>query len=51
MRATNVCFDAPFWAALLAVVILVGSVGCIGLAVAAQNAAKGDNALVTVDDS
>jgi len=51
MRATNVRFDAPFWAALLAVVILAGSLGCIGLAAAAQDAAKGDSMLVTVDDS
>ena len=51
MRATKVRFDAPFWVTLLALVILVGSVGCIGLAAAAQDAAKSDNALVIVDDS
>ena len=51
MRDTTFRFDAPFWAALLAVVILAGSLGCIGVAAAAQDAAKGDNALVTVDDS
>ncbi len=51
MRSTNVRFDAPFWAALLALVILVGSVGCIGLAAAAQDAAKSSAMLVTMDDS
>lgn len=51
MRATKVRFDAPFWVALLALVILVGSVGFIGLAAAAQDAAKSDTALVIVNDS
>ncbi len=39
MKAPTVRFDAPFWAAVLALVILVGSFGCIGLAAAAQDAA------------
>jgi hypothetical protein len=51
MRAKPIRFDAPFWAALLALVILVGSFGCIGLAAAAQGAAAGDAALVIVEDS
>ena len=51
MTTTNVRFDAPFWAAVLAAVILVGSMGCIGLAAAAQDAARGSSSLVTVDDS
>jgi hypothetical protein len=51
MRATNVRFDAPFWVAVLAVVILVGSFGCIGLAAAAQDAAKSNSVLVIVDQS
>ena len=50
MRAT-IRFDAPFWAALVALVILVGSAGCIGLAAAAQDASKCDMALVTVGAS
>ena len=52
MRSTIVRFDAPFWAALLVVVILTGSLECIGLAAAAQDASRSDiRALVTVDDS
>jgi len=51
MRATNVRFDAPFWAALLALAILVGSAGFISLAAAAQDAAKSDAMLVIMDDS
>jgi hypothetical protein len=51
MRTTMIRFDAPFWVAVVAVLILVGSFGCIGLAAAAQDAAKTHSALVTVDDS
>ncbi len=51
MRANPIRFDAPFWAALLVAVILMGSVGFIGLAAAAQDAARTNAALVTVDDS
>lgn len=54
MRATKVRFDAPFWAALLALlalVILVGSAGFVSLAGAAQDAAKSDAMLVAMDDS
>ena len=31
-------FDGPFWAALIAGVLLVGSVGCIAVAATAQSA-------------
>jgi hypothetical protein len=41
-------FDAPFWVVLLAGVILVGSAGFLGLAAAAQDAAKSDGLLVFV---
>jgi hypothetical protein len=51
MQVAVVRFDAPFWVALLAGVILVGSAGLFSLAAAAQDAAKSDAALVTVDDS
>ena len=44
-------FDAPFWVALLAGVILVGSVACIGFAAAAQNAVKNDAEIVSLGDS
>jgi hypothetical protein len=51
MRSIVVRFDAPFWVLLLSAAILVGSLGCIGLAAAAQDAAKDDSALITADDS
>ena len=51
MRATKVRFDAPFWAALLALVILAGSAGFISSTTAAQDAAKSDAMLVAMDDS
>lgn len=51
MKISAVRFDAPFWAALLAGVIFVGSVSFIGLAAAAQNAAKSDIVLVSVDET
>lgn len=51
MKKSDVRFDAPFWGVLLASVILVGSVSCIGLAAAAQNAAKSDTVLVSFEDS
>jgi hypothetical protein len=44
-------FDGPFWIALLAAVIFVGSLGCLGLAAAAQDAARSDTAVVSVDDT
>lgn len=51
MKPDLVRFDAPFWAVVLGAVILVGSVGCISLAAAAQDAAKGDSPVLTTDDS
>jgi hypothetical protein len=48
MKSTPVRFDAPFWVLLLGGVILVGSFGCIGLAAAAQDAARADACLVRV---
>lgn len=48
MSSTIVRFDAPFWVALLAGAIFVGSLGCLGLAAAAQNAAKSDTVLVSM---
>jgi hypothetical protein len=51
MRNSVVRFDAPFWIVLLAATIFVGSVGCIGLAAAAQDAAKGDMSLVSIGDT
>ena len=51
MSTTIVRFDAPFWMALLAGVILVGCIGCLGIAAAAQNAAKSDVELVSLEDS
>ncbi|MBX3187001.1 MAG: hypothetical protein KF819_08300 [Labilithrix sp.] len=44
-------FDAPFWVILLTGMFLVGSLGCFGLAAAAQGAAEGAPAIMTVDDS
>ena len=43
--------DAPFWVALLACLILVGSAACIGLAAAAQNAVKSDAEIVSLGDT
>jgi hypothetical protein len=51
MNASVVRFDAPFWVALLAGVILVGSMGFIALAAAAQGQAKTTAALVYVGHS
>lgn len=51
MNTTTVRFDAPFWAALLAGAILVGSLGFFGLAAAAQGAARADTVIVSVDQS
>lgn len=44
-------FDAPFWVALLAGAIFVGSVGFISLAAAAEGAQSNDSAVLTTDDS
>ena len=51
MRVSVVRFDAPFWVALLTGVIIVGSLACIGVAAAAQDASRGDSLLVSVDDT
>jgi hypothetical protein len=51
MQFSSVRIDAPFWVALLAGVIFIGSVSFIGLAAAAQNAAKRDSVVVSVGDS
>jgi len=48
MKKSVVRFDAPFWVALLAGTIFIGSLGCIGLAAAAQDAAKDDTSVVCV---
>jgi hypothetical protein len=39
-------FDAPFRVALLSGVLFVGAFGCLGLAAAAQTAARSDDAVV-----
>jgi hypothetical protein len=44
-------FDAPFWVLLVTAAIFVGSLGCLGLAAAAQDAAKADAPLVVANDS
>ena len=51
MNIKVVRFDAPFWVTLLAGVIFVGSLGCLGLAAAAQNAASSDTVIMTVDNT
>lgn len=51
MKISSVRFDAPFWVALLVGVILLGSVSFIGLAAAAQSAAKSDSTVVSVDET
>ena len=51
MKTSAVRFDAPFRVALLAAVILVGSVSFIGLAAAAQDAAKSDTCVVSVGET
>jgi hypothetical protein len=48
MKSKPVRFDAPFWVLLIGGVILVGATGCIGLAAAAQDAARDDACLVRV---
>ncbi len=51
MKCPSSQFDAPFWVALLAGVIVVGSLGCLGLAAAAQDAARSDTGIVSVGDT
>lgn len=51
MKFSSIRFDAPFWVALVAGVIFIGSVSFIGLAAAAQNAARSDSVVVSVGDT
>lgn len=51
MKITAVRFDAPFWIALLAGVVLTGAASFIGLAAVAQDAAKSDSVVVSVGDT
>ncbi len=51
MNTASTRFDAPFWIALLACVILTGALSFIGLAAAAQGAARSDIAVVSVGDT
>lgn len=44
-------FDAPFWGVLLTGLVLVGTLGLIGLAAAAQGDGASAPSIVTVDDS
>lgn len=44
-------FDAPFWGVLLTGLVLVGTLGLIGLAAAAQGSGASAPGIVTVDDS
>lgn len=44
-------FDAPFWGVLLTSLVLVGTLGLIGLAAAAQGSGASAPGIVTVDDS
>ena len=44
-------FDAPFWGVLLAGLVLVGTLGMIGLAAAAQGSGASAPGIVVVDDS
>lgn len=51
MNHKNARFDGPFWAALLAGIALVGTLGFLGLAAAAQDAAQNDAPPMALDDS
>ena len=42
MKSRTSRFDAPFWVALVAGLVLVGSLGFLGLAAAAQDAARSE---------
>ncbi|MBX3209880.1 MAG: hypothetical protein KF764_32925 [Labilithrix sp.] len=41
--------DAPFWAALLLGLLAAGTLGCFGLAAAAQASAPADAEILTTD--
>jgi len=43
-------WDAPFWACLLLGAVAAGSLGCFGLAAAAQASRAPDAAILTTDD-
>jgi hypothetical protein len=43
-------FDAPFWAVLLASVVLAGALSCIGIAAFVQDASHTDMEVLTSDD-
>lgn len=51
MKKSVIRFDAPFWVVLVAGAIFVGSLGCIGLAAAAQDAAKDETSVVSVGET
>jgi hypothetical protein len=42
-------FDAPFLLFVLTAIVFLGSVGCFGMAAAAQRSIRADAALVAVD--
>ncbi|MBS2019498.1 MAG: hypothetical protein JST00_41940 [Deltaproteobacteria bacterium] len=44
-------FDAPFWMILMGGLVLVGSLGFLGLAVAAQDASRSEVPPLAVGDS
>jgi hypothetical protein len=43
-------WDAPFWALLLVGVFSIGSLGCFGLAAAAQASMLGEAEILTTDN-
>jgi len=51
MKSHTSRFDAPFWVALTAGLVLVGSLGFLGLAAAAQDASKSETPPLAVGDS
>lgn len=44
-------WDAPFWGAVLVVVVSIGSLGCFGLAAAIQANPPPDAEILTTDNS
>lgn len=51
MKSRTSRFDAPFWVALTAGLVLVGSLGFLGLAAAAQDASRSEAPPLAIDDS
>ena len=43
-------FDGPFWLALVVGVLLLGALGCFGLAAAAQSFGVAPDAVIAADD-